>query len=175
MLAYIKNVNTSLTENDYIVFRAENYPTLKKGMTLKEELDLIRVIQFKVLNDIKGNDPIPNGSPREPYQLYESRSGLCFDRSRLLDKAYQFAGFESRHVYILFKLNTPFYKAFFTKMHSSHAVTEVLTSRGWVYVDSNIPWIALTKAGNPVDSNHLWLTRGELLNSPYTDQDNYDL
>ena len=43
--------------------------------------------------------------------------------------------------------------ALFHYMHPSHAVTEVKTSRGWMLVDSNVEWIALTRMNEPVNAD----------------------
>jgi len=104
---------------------------------------------------------------------------LCFDRSRTFDKLFNWYGFETRHVYILYAKNPvtgerlSFWRAFFTKGTHSHAVTEVKTSHGWLVVDSNLPWISVAANGDPVDADHIhaqadrFASMPEYWNRPY--------
>jgi len=52
-------------------------------------------------------------------------------------------------------------------------VTEVKTSRGWLVVDSNLPWISVAVDGSPVDADHihfqvdLFKSLPEYWNRPY--------
>ena len=41
-------------------------------------------------------------------------------------------------------------KAIITPGVSSHAVTEVLTSKGWLIVDSNTQWVSTDSEGHPI-------------------------
>ena len=54
-----------------------------------------------------------------------------------------------------------FQRVLLTYRQPSHAVTEVLTSRGWMMVDSNHPWIALTKNNVPVPADQVWRRTAE--------------
>jgi hypothetical protein len=92
--------------------------------------------------------------------------GLCFDRSRTFDKAFHYVGFESRHVYILYRENRPFWRAVFRYGQASHAVTEVKTSKGWMFVDSNSEWVAVTRQGEPVNADDVWRRFSEFENPP---------
>jgi len=100
--------------------------------------------------------PIPGYSSREPIDLFKRDSGLCYDRARTYDKLFKWAGFETRHIYVLYNsrptLNNKvsFAIDLFTPRGDSHAVTEVKTSRGWVTVDSNSNWISISRDGTPV-------------------------
>ena len=94
------------------------------------------------------------------------RHGLCYDRSRTLDKAFSYMGFESRHVFLLFREDRSFLGALLHRGHPSHAVTEVKTSRGWMFVDSNSPWIALTRQGQPVNADDVWRRADEFERRP---------
>jgi hypothetical protein len=44
---------------------------------------------------------------------------------------------------------------------SSHAVTEVKTSKGWMFVDSNTEWIALTRNNQVVNADDVWKRAAE--------------
>jgi hypothetical protein len=49
---------------------------------------------------------------------------------------------------------------------ASHAVTEVKTSKGWMLVDSNTEWIALTPQGEPVNADAVWQRYSDFANAP---------
>ncbi|MGV1045693.1 transglutaminase domain-containing protein [Limnohabitans sp.] len=114
---------------------------------------------------------IPEFMEREPMDLLKAQSGLCYDRSRTLDKVYKWLGFESRHVYILFADSgvetSPwqFLRYVFSRS-KSHAVTEVKTSRGWLMVDSNSPWISLNSNMMPVPADQVHVRKLEFQHPP---------
>ena len=71
-----------------------------------------------------------------------------------------------RHVYLLFKGGKPFGGALFHYQQPSHAVTEVKTSRGWLFVDSNSEWLAVNRRGEPVNADEVWRRYEEFENPP---------
>ena len=104
-ISLITNVKTSLSDEDELVF-GETYPqyeNARRGLTPKQELYLIREIQSAVIEKVPFGPGIPAYSPREPADVLKRDTGLCYDRSRLFDKLYIWAGFETRHIYVLFK------------------------------------------------------------------------
>ena len=147
-------VDNSLTSEDIEYVRlyldAGRVPPLSSTPAYDEELAYIRAVQQVVLEVAEGQRGIANDHPREPRDVYQARSGLCYDRSRVIEKILRYAGFATRHVFIL---STEGFRsglsAIVTAGTASHAVTEVRTSRGWLVVDSNSPWLALDIAGNP--------------------------
>ncbi len=125
-------------------------------MIFQEEVDFIRQVQGAVLGEVPVNSGIPHGMPREPKDLLARGEGLCFDRSRFIEKALRQFGFETRHIAIYSTAETgSAIKSLLTPQVRSHAVTEVLTSRGWMVVDSNEPWLALDKGDLPVSIDQL--------------------
>ncbi len=173
-LGFVTNVSTKVTGEDSVVFQISF--GLKKsqaiGLSYDEELLLIKSVQQAVFDVAPVGAPIPERSPREPIDLIRNRSGLCFDRSRTFDKVFNYLGFKTRHVYILYPGNPvtkeamPYWKALITRGTASHAVTEVKTQRGWVVVDSNTPWISVTTDGRPVESNQIFASQKEFENMP---------
>ena len=147
-------VDNSLTSEDEQYIRryleAGRVPPLSSAPAYDEELTYIRAVQSAVLDVAQAQRGISDNHSREPRDVYLARSGLCYDRSRVIEKILRFAGFATRHVFIL---STAGFRsglhAFLTAGTASHAVTEVRTSRGWLVVDSNSPWLALDVAGNP--------------------------
>lgn len=121
-----------------------------------EEIATIRAIQDAVLTVAPLNEGIPLGQPREPADLLAAKKGLCFDRSRAIEKALTLAGIENRHAYVyesegglqnLIALAKP--------EVTSHAVTEALTSKGWIVIDSNVRWIGLTVSDDAISLEEL--------------------
>lgn len=88
----------------------------------------------------------------EPPAFLARRRGCCYDRSRFVEKAASFYGLEVRHLAIyharssfdLVRGGTP-----------SHSLSEVLTDRGWMVVDSNTTALGLRTDGTPLDAAEL--------------------
>lgn len=118
--------------------------------TYDEEIKAIQLVQQSILKLAPLNEGIPLGRPREPATLIEAGKGLCYDRSRVIEKSLRLLGFAARHISIYSTTDVSALEALITPGTSSHAVTEVLTSRGWLVVDSNSPWLSLTSEGVPV-------------------------
>src|SRR3546814_13565188 len=92
---------------------------------------------------------------REPKDLYAGQSGECYDRSRSIEKLLRLAGFEARHVSVYSVTDgSSVLGVLLTPGTSSHAVSEVLTQRGWMLVDSNARWIGL-KASQPISAEEI--------------------
>ncbi len=156
-------MSTHVTASDISVFRTVyGYEQPKQSLDFDRQIELIKKVQSSVLDMAPMGDPIPEFQDREPEDLIRHRTGLCFDRSRTLDKFYTWLGIEARHVYILY-LKHPVtgqylspLSAFFTYGTATHAVTEVRTHAGWMLVDSNSKWIGLTRDGKPVHASEVF-------------------
>lgn len=165
-LAIYTNVDTGVTAEDRQVFESLGLVRPQASLTFEQEVALIRRVQAEVFKRAPMGVGIPDYQTREPLDLIRAGHGLCYDRSRTFDKAFSYLGFESRHVYLLFRENRSFFWALFHYGQSSHAVTEVKTSRGWLFVDSNMPWVAVTRTGEPVGADDVWRRFGEFENAP---------
>jgi len=77
-------------------------------------------------------------------------------KTERLRKAFTYMGFKTRHVFLLYRKDLSLRESLFRRGHPSHAVTEVKTSRGWLYVDSNQPWIVLARNGEPHGAGGIW-------------------
>ena len=165
-LIYVKNVSVTLSEADIASIESMGLSKPAQTLTFDQEISLIRLVQKKVFKLAPLGEAIPDNQPREITDLLEYGSGLCYDRSRSLDQIYSYLGFEARHVFILHKEGHSFLGAIFRKYQGSHAVTEVKTSRGWMLVDSNTPWIAITRSGEVVDADDVWKRFDEFDNPP---------
>lgn len=167
-LIFYTNVETSLTPEDTAVFEnilGINKPT--RSLSYSEEIKLIRKVQAKAFIVAPVGEGIAEEQRREPADLLRAGQGLCYDRSRFLDKALNYAGFETRHVYLLYRNGEKYFiTSLFQRGHPSHAATEVKTSRGWLFVDSNSPWIAVSRNGIPIDADNVWKKKVEFDSAP---------
>ena len=166
LLLIINNVSNKLSDEDKTLFNDLGYLKISRTLSFEEEISLINDVQDDIFKRAPLGEGIPAGQPREPADLIRAKHGLCYDRSRTFDKLFNNLGFETRHVYILYKENQPFYLAIFKYGQLSHAVTEVKTTKGWIMVDSNSPWIALTMKGEPVNADDVWKRFSEFDHAP---------
>ena len=52
----------------------------------EDEINFIILVQQSVLRIAPEEKGLPFGQKREPKELYEAKSGLCYDRSRAIEK-----------------------------------------------------------------------------------------
>lgn len=152
------DVPTQLSDEDAQVARQLILPTgiipvgdAKANWSYEAQVAAVRKIQALVLAIAPGNDPIPEDHTRELHDLVSFGSGLCYDRSRSIETLLRYVGFTVRHLSIYAEPGgETALRALLTPGDSSHAVTEVMTSHGWLVVDSNQSWISIDQAGEPV-------------------------
>jgi hypothetical protein len=161
LLSFISycNVDRTLTDEDrqYIRLYLPGVPEgIAPKLSFEEQIKLIEKAQLAVHERTTGWIAIPEGQPREPKQLYLGRSGMCYDRSRVLEKIFTYLGFSNRHL-AMFKreANVHSYETILFHHASSHAISEVLTKKGWLMVDSNSLWISLNDDYQPVSMPQL--------------------
>jgi len=158
------NVPLALTESDVRaipqLLAAAGKPHLTRnaavGGSFEEQAKIIAEVQQAVLATAPKTDPIDFDREREPKDLLELGYGLCFDRSRAIEKILAYVGLPSRHisVYDLSESQSPI-RALIAPGTRSHALTEVLTEKGWMAVDPDIAWIGLTEKGEVVSVRDL--------------------
>jgi len=153
ILSYF-NVDRALTAEDryYIRLYLPNVaPNVAASLTYNEQVALIERAQLAVFTRTTGWLGIAEGQPREPKELFLSRSGMCYDRSRVLEKIFTYLGFTSRHLSMFTREEgTPALITILFHHVPSHAVSEVLTKKGWLMVDSNTLWVSLDAKNAPV-------------------------
>ena len=172
-LGVYTNVSTKITEADKAVFIELGFKALPASGTFEEQVAQISRLQAEIFKRAPLGDGIELYEPREPADLMRVGHGLCYDRSRTFDKGATFLGLEARHVYVLYKENKSFLRALATFGQPSHAVTEVKTSKGWMFVDSNTPWVAITKDGEPVGADDVWRRFSDFQDPPSYLKDPY--
>lgn len=163
LLAAVKNVPVEITRADEAALRGRLGldPDTMAPHGFDDEIRLVRLVQDRVLTEAPGGDGIPEFEAREPQDLMRLRSGLCYDRSRSIEKALSFLGFKTRHVYLLYGAGRSFLSALLRYRQPSHAVSEVLTSRGWLVIDSNSRWVSLTESSQPIGAAQIVRRSGE--------------
>jgi hypothetical protein len=154
-VAYGMRVPTAVTADDERVFErlleGIDLPADRASLAWTREVDLIASIQRRVLEVAPENKGIPKNEPREPADLVEYGYGLCYDRSRVIEKALAHAGFEVRHL-AAYALDGSKVGALVTPGHPSHALSEVRTSRGWMLVDSNSLYLGVDEDLEPISA-----------------------
>lgn len=162
-LAIYTNISVSLTPQDKLVFHELGITPLKPNHHFADEIETVKSVQKKLLSiaPFSIQKGIPDRQEREPIDLLKLRHGLCYDRSRSIDKALQYVGLPTRHVFILYRQNEPFLLTLARPGTASHAVTEVKTSRGWMLVDSNSHWISMTRDSSAVRADQIYLRKDE--------------
>lgn len=159
------NVSTDLTDADRryaaLILSDAGYGSLYhenwKPDDFEDQVRAIVAVQDAVLRTAPKEVEIPLGQQREPKDLYELKQGLCFDRSRSIEKILTWLGFETRHVSIYDTEKIGRFRALITPQVPSHAVSEVLTQKGWMLVDSNARWIGLSEQREPLSVD--WIQR----------------
>ena len=153
------NISKTVTSEDKYYIRLY-LPDLTEGcarrMTYEQQVKVIQHVQAVVGARTNGWLGLPEGAPREPKQLYLERTGMCYDRSRVLEKIYLYLGFETRHL-SLFTREAYVHSYTTVLFHHvpSHAISEVLTKRGWLMIDSNDLWVALGPASEPISMHKM--------------------
>ena len=151
---YYNKVDNQITQED-VNFITDRFIKIKVSnpyeKTYQQQLQLIKSIQHSVFVVARPMVGIEKGKPREPKDLYLKKTGLCFDRSRVIEKILRYYGFKTRHIalYSTKETNSTF-KSLITPGIASHAFTEVFTNKGWLVVDSNSEWLSLDRQDNPI-------------------------
>ena len=162
LFAWWNHVPTEVSERDVkyirLILSENGHDDLwrTEAASFKDEISIIMGVQDAVLAQAPIDAGLSLNKPREPEYLYKARKGLCYDRSRTIEKTLTLMGFEVRHVAIYSTAKTgSALKSLLTPGTPSHAVSEVRTSRGWLAIDPNARWIALTADDVPVSTSEL--------------------
>lgn len=151
----VHNVSGKITPEDEIALKKIVKPVENLQIeSFDDEIVFIRTIQDAVLDVSPILRKIPLKQTREPQDLLNAGHGQCSDRGRTIEKALRLYGFDVRFVSV-FSRNKTFTPAETMAIDSgndlrSHALVEVKTSKGWMFVDTNERWLALDAENNPV-------------------------
>lgn len=114
------------------------------------EVKCIRNIQRAQLDLIKGKecrDEFNFFLNLGSIKILKENTACCFDRARITQQSLQYYGFKVRNIFLLNRKSNVF--DILRAGIDSHATTEVLTSKGWLGVDSNEPFMLISKKGIP--------------------------
>lgn len=155
IIAFLKfdevGINTTDEDKECIpAFMSEKIPHNLLMGDFDSEIRFISTVQHVILSIPSNKTGIPKGRTREFKDLLNWKQGLCYDLSRSIEKCLRYYGFHVRHVMIFQESNLKKYMYFFPYIRTTHQVTEVLTSKGWLIVDNIAPWLSLDENGNPV-------------------------
>lgn len=155
--AWMVNVSKTISEEDRRALASIGILPRDAAISYEDELSRIREIQMLVLRAAKVDDSTPPpGHAVEPAELLRRGHGACYELSRMIEKGLALNQLETRRVFFLYRQDKSFLSALVRRSHPTHAATEVRTSKGWLLVDSIVPWIALDKHGTPIPANGIW-------------------
>lgn len=152
-VAWWHDVPSTLTQADEVAIEIilAGHEVARAPADYEQQVATVAAVQDAVFAASARYRAIPQGHTREPADLLLMGHGLCFDRSRTIEKALQAVGMEVRHVAVY----ESWVELLFTATKDSHALTEVKTSRGWMLVDSVADWRGIDARGDPVSAERL--------------------
>lgn len=112
------------------------------------QIDCVSAVHKSMRRIVTDYRCAPRFSVIEPKYFLERGHGCCYDRARFTEKALEYYGLETRHVFLIEK-KFPFLNAIIPGL-DSHASTEVKTSKGWLGLDPNEDFILLTYDNLPL-------------------------
>lgn len=144
------SVDNSITSEDEQAIRGLEVEAVCENIigSYEKEIECLFAIQSAV-QSIGENKCAAANDIIEPSEFLQRNFGCCFDRARFIEKASRYFGFETRHIFLI----QPYQELSITNLlplkQSSHASSEIYTSRGWLGVDSNEPFLLLLESGSP--------------------------
>jgi hypothetical protein len=121
--------------------------------TFEAEVRCLKFVQAAVLAIAPDQKCAAKGEKIEPLEFIRRGHGCCFDRARFISKALGHYGYKTRHVAMYERRHG--LAGFAIPGIDSHAATEVLTRRGWLAVDSEQPFMLMTRTGQPLRFDQL--------------------
>jgi len=149
-IAFALSVDNSVTLQDEIAIKSlmVDKACAYSQKNFNEEIVCITSIQAAVQNVGQEGCSVKSDIV-EPLEFLKRGYGCCFDRARFIEKAARYYGFSTRHVFLI----QPKYSISLSNLlpleQSSHAVSEILTSKGWLGVGSVDPFLLLDENQDP--------------------------
>tara|TARA_B100001248_G_C27253735_1_gene395042 strand:+ start:91 stop:810 length:720 start_codon:yes stop_codon:yes gene_type:complete len=113
----------------------------------QQEIKCIKSVQESQLSIIKGTRCRGKFINLGSKEVFKVNTACCYDRSRITEQVLQIFGFKVRHVFLNDASNG--YLNLLIPRTRSHGASEVLTSKGWLGVDSNEKFLLLDKENLP--------------------------
>jgi len=139
--------------------------------SFQDKLNCIKNIQSSQLYLVKGKKCRGYFIEIGSTEFLNSKTGCCFDRARLMEQTLRHYGFKVRHIH-LHKTDNLGFANLLVPRTASHAANEVFTSKGWMGVDSNEPFILLDEKDNP-HTYYSAIEKGIIKN--FSNEDFYDV
>ena len=155
VIILMSHVPKDLTYSDVKVLNSLGIEFKELNGNFDVEIQTIKKIQAIVFSNVEFAEGVSIGDKREISDILNKKKGLCYDRSRLIEKLLVGYGLRTRHIFVLESINDSFLKSVTTKNIQTHAATEVETAKGWLIVDSIAPWLSLDNDGDPVELSAL--------------------
>ena len=114
----------------------------------QKEIDCISAVHQSIRKIVTDTRCPSRFSLIEPHYFIRRKHGCCYDRARFTEKALEYFGFQTRHVFLIEK-KYPVFNSIIPGI-DTHASSEVKTSKGWFGLDSNEDFILLTKENQPL-------------------------
>ena len=151
---FIEELNLDLNKPDFKSF--------------SNELKFINSIHKKIIININNKEGIEIKNTREPKDIYLLKKGECYDISRLLEKIFQYYGYQTRHLSIYEKKgDIPILSLFLKKGNDSHAISQILTTKGWLAIDSVSDWVNSDINNQIIDINKIKYNSNWKYNIPH--------
>ncbi len=142
-------VTKAITQDDYEIAKLLNIDKNCSDLnTYEKEITCVKSIQEAQLNLIEDRKCRGKFINLGSLEVINKNTACCFDRARITQQALQIYKFKVRHVFLAHTGNRGYFNLL-APGSPSHAVTEVLTFRGWLGVDSNEPFILLDQDNLP--------------------------
>ena len=149
-LYFAGQVSKEISNKDQVAIEKLQLGNSCVGLTgFEAEVVCVRAVQAAIKSLVPDPACPPRGSIIEPSEFLERQQRCCYDRARFTEKALMHYGFQTRHVALYDTQRYGLLGLLFPGVRS-HATSEVNTARGWMGVDSNFPFLLLTRDGRPL-------------------------
>lgn len=167
-LLFAGQVDNTVTDSDIeSIAKLGPLPQCTKLDSFETEVECVSAVQqaIRTLLPVNRCPKVDFSLTVEPANFIARGYGCCYSRARFTEKALQHYGFNTRHLSIHADgpLGIP---GTVMPGTASHATTEVLTKRGWMGVDSNEPFLLLTRSGQPLTFKNFRHYKDELRDTP---------
>ncbi len=143
------NVSKKITKNDLkAIDKLDLNSSCININSYQEELNCLKNLATAQRNLVKNVSCRGYFIELGSTEFLDADTGCCSDRARLMEQTLRHYGFKVRHVH-LHQTNGIGFANLLIPGTSSHAVNEVLTSRGWLGIDSNEDFLLLDRDLQP--------------------------
>ncbi len=111
--------------------------------SMQQQTALMELVR-RVHSTVTKFEGIENGQDREPLDVLQRSSGVCFDRARVIEKAATAMGFETRRVFLVYGGWSQLLKP----GGPTHTLVEVKWQGVWVFLGTLTPVTGFAKDGH---------------------------